>query len=62
MPQLILNSSKHEIELMIEGELRQALEASLGEKECALGRINALIIEVELKKICSVCPCQTRSC
>jgi len=50
MPQLILNSSKHEIELMIEGELRQPLEASFGEKECALGRINVLIIEVEIKK------------
>jgi hypothetical protein len=25
---------------MIEGESRQPLEASFGEKECALGRIN----------------------
>jgi hypothetical protein len=44
---LSLQSSTHETELMIERELRQALETSLGEKEKELSRINEQMIEVK---------------
>lgn len=44
---LSLQTSTHETELMIERELRQALETSLGEKEKELSRINEQMIEVK---------------
>jgi hypothetical protein len=46
---VMLQTSTHETELMIEKELRRALETSLGEKESEMGRINARMIEVEQK-------------